>query len=211
MGREMGEVFQLVKTVAGSDGGAAAITASAIVFVFWVYGKFVRMASRHDDIVSRCSELNGRASALEKDVGEIRGDMQYVKSTLNTLVNMVQNGGRVSMQSNSPLSLTDFGREMAAGMKADGILSRAFPAIRARIDADVPSKTPYDVQTYCLEKIPCFPEQYLDSASLDAVKSYAFANGRTLFECMKVIGLKARDEYFRSAGIPMPPSGSGHD
>lgn len=197
----MAQFFVLVKTIAGSFGGAFAITAGGIWFVLWVYGKFVRMATKHEAFEKRCEELQSRVAAVERSVHEIHGDIQYVKSTLNTIVNMVQNSGQSIMQAHSPLALTKFGTEMANEMGADAVLDRNFSTIRAKIDAEVPAKTPYDVQTYCLEKIPVFPENYLTAEDLASIKSYAFSHGRTLFECLKIIGLKARDAYFKATGL----------
>ena len=197
----MEKIFELITTVAGSFGGSAVITAGVIWFVFWAYGKFVKMTAKHESLEKCCSDLNGRVTSVEKSVNEIRGDMQYVKSTLNTLMNMVQNSGQSIMQSHSPLSLTEFGERMASEMGVDSILSRNFAGIKAKIDADVVVKTPYDVQTYCLEKIPVFPEVYLTAEDLSSVKAYAFNNGRTLFECLKIVGLKARDAYFKATGM----------
>lgn len=197
----MTEILNIVKMIAGSNGGAAVITAAFLLFVFWVYGKFVRMSTRHDAFDKSCTSLNDRVSAVEKSVNELRGDMQYVKSTLNTLVNMIQSSPQAVMQAHSPLALTPFGEQLAEGFNADDIVTRNFSTIRAKIDADVVAKTPYDVQTYCLEKIPVFPESYLTAEDLATVKSFAFNNGRTLFECLKIIGLKARDAYFKATGL----------
>ena len=197
----MHQAFELVKLIAGSAAGSAVITAALIWFVFWVFGKFVKMTTKHEGFEKSCADLNTRVEKLEGTVHEIKGDMQFVKSTLNNIVNMLQTAQKPVIQAHSPLSLTEFGLKMAADMGADAILSRCFSTIKARIDADVIAKTPYDVQTYCLEKIPVFPETYLDAEAIAAIKKYAFDNGRTLFECLKVIGIKARDAYFKATGI----------
>ena len=197
----MGELMEIVKMIAGSNGGAFAIMIGVLFLAFWVYGKFVRLCTKHDSFENTCATLNARVERLEGDMHEVKGDIQYIKSTLNTIVNIVQGHSASPMKAQSPLALTEIGEKMAADMGADAILSRNFNAIKAKIDADVPVKTPYDVQTYCLEKLPIFPENYLDQDSITSVKSYAYNNGKTLFECLKIIGLKARDEYFKVTGM----------
>lgn len=197
----MKEVFDFIKLIASSNGGAFAITGSFIWFVFWVHGKFVKMTTKHEGFELCCKELNSRVTSVEKNINEIKGEIQYIKSTLNALMNMQQNATLPVMQSHSPLSLTDLGKQLAAGFNADAIVNRNFTTIKAKIDSEVVAKTPYDVQTYCLEKIPVFPENYLDAEALNALKDFAFNNGRTLFECLKIVGLKARDAYFASTGI----------
>lgn len=197
----MGEFLQVVKTIASSDGGAAVVTAAIVWFVFWTVAKFVRMSTKHDSFERTCDQLNARVEKIESGMHEVKGDIQYIKSTLNTIVNMVQTSNQALMKSHSPLALTEFGEKMAAGIGVDEILARDFATIKAKIDAEVTTKTPYDVQTYCLEKIPVFPENYLDADALSSIKTYAFNNGRTLFECLKVVGLKARDAYFKATGL----------
>ena len=197
----MSEFMDIVKMVAGSSGGAFAITLCIVTFAFWIYGKFVRLTTKHDAFETACNTLNSRVEKLEGDMHEVKGEIQYIKSTLNTLVNMVQTSNQALMQAHSPLALTEFGEQMAAGLGVDAILARDFPTIKAKIDAEVPVKTPYDVQTYCLEKIPVFPENYLDAEAIASIKTYAFNNGRTIFECFKVVGLKARDAYFKATGL----------
>jgi hypothetical protein len=197
----MKEFFDFIKLIASSNGGTFAITGGFIWFVLWVYGKFVKMTTKHEGFESCCKELNSRVTSVEKNVNEIKGEIQYIKSTLNALMNMQQNATLPVMQSHSPLSLTDLGKQLAAGFNADAIVNRNFTTIKAKIDSEVVAKTPYDVQTYCLEKIPVFPENYLDAEALNTLKDFAFNNGRTLFECLKIVGLKARDAYFASTGI----------
>ena len=195
------EFFEVIKAIAGSSGGSFAIVFSLFGFVLWAYGKFVKMTTKHENFEKCCSELNTRVTSVEKNVCEIKGEIQYIKSTLNALMNMQQNSSQPVMKAHSPLALTEIGNQLAAGFDADGIVKRNFLAIKAKIDAEVIAKTPYDVQTYCLEKIPVFPENYLDAEALNALKDFAFNNGRTLFECLKIVGLKARDAYFASTGI----------
>jgi len=197
----MNNLLELIKTVGGSNGGAFAITAGMLWFVFWAYGKFVKMTVKHEEFEKCCTELKDRVNSVETSVKKIEGEIQYVKSTLNTMVNMIQNSTQAVMQAHSPLALTEFGEQLAAGFGADAIVDRDFPTIRAKIDAEVTAKTPYDIQTYCLEKIPVFPEQFLDAEAMAVIKSYAFNNGKTLFELLKIVGIKARDAYFKATGI----------
>lgn len=198
-------IFETVKMIAGSAGGSFAIVAGFILLVFWVYGKFVQITARHAEIERRHDKFEDMTSSIRNDIASIHGDMQYVKSTLNTLLDNMQRstGKKSAIQAHSPLSLTDYGHEMAQGLKAERAIALNWDAIKAKMDAELTSRNPYDIQTYCLEKIPVAPEAFFSKALVEHFKIYAFVNGLTLFECMKVVGLIVRDKYFECEGISL--------
>ena len=197
----MDDLLEIVKLVAGSDAGAVAIIALLAYFVLWAYGKFVKMQTKHEAFEKTCDGLVSRTEKIESAIHEIRGDIAYIKNMVNVQVNTPTEGQGTMLAAHSPLSLTDIGREAAADMGAEAAIARRWDAIRARLDAEVTGRTPYDIQTYCLEKIPLAPQEFFDSEAVDAFKSYAFNHGRTLFECMKVVGILVRDKYFSALGI----------
>ena len=199
----MAEVITFIKTVAGSDGGAFAIMAMFIVLAFWLYGKFVKLVAKNEQTQSCCTKLDAKTDSLSAEINLIKGDMQFVKSTLNNIVNMLQSEKGSMVKANSPLSLTDIGKQAAVDMKAEDAVAVNWEKIRAIMDAEIADKNPYDIQTYCLEKITVAPERFFEQPTLDAFKIYAYRNGRTLFECMKVIGIIVRDKYFSVNSIPL--------
>ena len=199
----MAEVINFIKTVAGSDGGAFAIMAMFIVLAFWLYGKFVKLVAKNEQTQLCCTKLEAKTDALSSEINILKGDMQFVKSTLNNIVDMLQSSKGSMVKSNSPLSLTDIGKQAAIDMKAEEAVAINWEKIRAIMDAEITDKNPYDIQTYCLEKITVAPERFFEQPTLDAFKIYAYRNGRTLFECMKVIGIIVRDKYFSVNSIPL--------
>lgn len=198
-------MLQLVKTVITSPMGSFASVFGFVVlvgwFVFWLHGKFVLMIAEHKHVTSKCEDLDKRIETLRDEIHEIKGDIQYIKNMVNVQVNTPVQGQKAMIQANSPLSLTDVGKKAAQEMGAERIVALNWEKIMPRIASDIPDGNPYDIQTYCLEKIPVSPATFLDAASLDALKHYAFNHGRTLFECMKVIGLLARNKYLKDKGI----------
>lgn len=200
-------MLQLLKTVITSPTGSFAFVCGAVVlvgwFIFWVYGKFMTMLAEHSHVKANCASLDNKIENLRNDMHQIKGDIQYIKNMVNVQVNTPAQGQKAMIQSNSPLSLTEVGKAAATEMGAERIVAINWEKIAPRITADVPSKNPYDIQTYCLEKIPVAPDTFFDTASLDALKIYAFQHGRTLFECMKVIGIIIRNKYFETSGIPL--------
>ena len=210
----MTEALEVIKTIAGSFGGSFAITLSLIWFVFWVHGKFVTMIANNKAISdkcdttknncdSACDRLDKRIESLRDDVHEIKGDLQYIKSMINVQVNTPVKGQDSMVQAHSPLSLTDVGKQAVIDMKAEEAIAVNWEKIKEIMDVEITNKNPYDIQTYCLEKITIAPERFFDTARIEAFKIYAFQHGRTLFECMKVIGILVRDKYFEVQGIPL--------
>lgn len=200
-------MLQLLKTVLISPAGSFAFVCGAMIligwFVFWLYGKFMTMLAEHSHIKDNCAGLDKKIENLRDDMHQIKGDIQYIKNMVNVQVNTPAQGQKAMIQSNSPLSLTEVGKVAAAEMGAERIVAINWEKIAPRITSDVPGRNPYDIQTYCLEKIPVAPDSFFDAASLDALKIYAFQHGRTLFECMKVIGIIIRNKYFESVGISL--------
>ena len=161
------------------------------------------MKTEHEHLNNTCTCLDKKIENLRDDMHQIKGDIQYIKDMVNTQMNMQAQGQNAMIQRKSPLSLTDIGRTAATEMEAERIVAINWEKIMPCIAANVPSNNPYDIQTYCLERIPVAPDAFLDPVSLNSLKIYAFQHGRTLFECMKVIGIIIRDKYFESVGISL--------
>ena len=71
--------------------------------------------------------------------------MSYIKGNMDFL----RNDGANLIQSHSPISLTNEGKEIATQIDADGIISKNWEKIRKNIE--LPGvNTAYDVQEYCL-------------------------------------------------------------
>lgn len=197
-------IVKVFTSPAGSFGTAFAAVASFIYVAFRLHGHFARMTAEHGHVKETCGDIKVRMDALSGAVHAMRGDLQYVKATIDSMLNAKQRNDATSfVQAHSPLSLTDSGKSAAAAMGAETAIAANWEAIRLKMDAEVGSSNPYDVQTYCLERIPVAPEEFFSEKDLSAMKFYAFNNGRTLFDCMKVMGVLVRDAYLREKGIPL--------
>lgn len=213
-------MWNVVKQILVSPAGSFASVFGLVVlvgwFMFWLHGRFVLLIANHKALSDACADtkshadnacdrLDKRIEALRDDMHEVKGEIQYIKSTLNSILNaaQTQNSQTPFVKAHSPLSLTESGLAASKEMNLDLAVATNWESIKNRMDAEIADKNPYDIQTYCLEKIPVNPESYLDSASLERMKLYAFRNGRTLFDCLKVVGILVRDAYFKAHGIPI--------
>ena len=193
-------MLELLKQILISPTGSFGFVVGGVLlvawFILWVYGKYIKMQATHEHMQETCSRLDGRFASLQDDLAGVKGDVRYIKSTLNSLTNLAQRGDNAPlMQAHSPLALTESGRHAAEAMGAEKAIAQNWEHIKEELDKALTSQNPYDIQTYCLEQIPIAPARFLDKATLDALKIYAYQNGRTLFDCLKVVGLMIRDKY----------------
>lgn len=210
----MTQFIDIIKTVAANDSCAFAIVSVLLFGLCYIYGKFVLLAEKvrvlresAADTESRtaalCASLDGRIEALRGDFHAVNGDIRYIKNMINSLVNANQTSAAALVQAHSPLALTDTGRKAAGEMSATEAVAANWSHVKSILDAEVPSRNPYDIQTFCLERIPVEPERFFGNDVLDAFKVYAFNHGRTLFDCLKVVGVIVRDKCLADRGIPL--------
>ena len=195
----MEKAYELLKTILSNDFGAFGIVVAFLLFVFWAYGKILKIIHDHGDIVKRMDKIEGTIDAIKSDVVEIKGDIGWIKNNLNILMS---NAVGSPVHSKSPLSLNEKGRKMFADMDVDAILaknweSRILPTLSMRLS----SKNPYDIQQYCIERTAFSPEEFFDADSIDKIKLYAYKSGTALIFCYQVFGISIRDSYLKHIGL----------
>lgn len=103
-------------------------------------------------------------------------------------------------QSQSPVSLTEKGREIVTELN----LWDAIDANWSKI-SDIPrgEMNPYDIQMQFMAGFITEPEAYLEPATLESIKKDAFMRGLPLIDYMRMLGVMARDKYFREHGMDL--------
>ena len=200
-----------------AQGGVAGVVVGLLWLAAWVYGKVKDVMHDHADLKRENGALtktfSARCDKLEHDLYHIKEDVSYVKGMLNLIID--RSGKDDLLQAHSPLSLTEKGRKTAEEMGAERIIATNWESrILPKMNAELPGKNPYDIQQYCLERVPVAPESFFSAEDLDAIKLYAFRKGLPLFSCLKVVGVMIRDAYLRAKNIAVEdidkhaPSGS---
>lgn len=185
--------LDVVRLIVGSPAGSFGLVVSFVIFSIWVYTKILGVIHEHSTFEKRCSKL-------ETDIESIRVDVIYIKGMMNQLIN--RNGKDEMMQAHSPLALTEKGIETANGMNAEAMIASNWESkILPAMNRDLENKNPYDIQQYCLERVPVFPETFFSQEDLNRIKLYAFQKGHPLFSCLKVLGLLIRDKYLKVHNI----------
>lgn len=192
----MSELAGILKAVLGSDAGAFGVVVAALWGVVAVTRKIERILADHD-------ALGKSVEKIETGLAQIGQDLMYIKAELR--VRNTSSAGAL-LQAQSPVSLTDKGKAAADAIDASGILAESWESrIRPAIASAAPSGAAYDVQQFCLERMPVEPEKFFSPGAIDRMKRFAFEHGVSLFEVASVVGILARDKYLAAVGAEAAP------
>jgi len=184
-------LWDLPTSPAGSFGFLFAFVILGAWLIHWVTKKVTEIQSDH-------SGLSKSVDKMEKSVDEIRKDLSYLKGSID-----VMKSGSINshMQSQSPVTLTAKGHEVAEEIKANEIIARTWNKIYEILEMEISDKNAYDIQQFCIEGVSVEPEKFIDSAGLTTIKNYAFKQGNPLQLYTRMIGVIIRDKYLKIKGI----------
>lgn len=187
-------MFDLFKEILRSPAGSFGSIIALFGLAFWLTHYVTRKVT---EITSEHGILNKNVSGIEHHVDDIRKDLAYLKGTVDTF--------RLSsiplIQSHSPISLTDRGREIAVELQAENIVARNWAKIFNDLEQNIKDKNAYDVQVYCMETAAVQPEKFFDKSALDAIKEVAYKQGNPFQYYSGVFGVLIRDKYLSLKGI----------
>lgn len=149
-------------------------------------GRWMERFSHHDEKLDGIAPLTEKVTRLEAKV-----DLIYQHVNPNRAV-----------QSYSPISLTEIGREIAANIKAPAVLERCYPVLRNHPEIAA-AKNAYDIQMACMRIAKEQFEQCLNEDELMAVKLEAYNRGNLLEDILAVFGVLLRNRVLEEKGIPV--------
>ena len=184
-------LHQLLTSPAGSFGFLFAIIILGGWLIHWVTKKVSEIQSEHGGFTRSVDKM-------ERSIDEIRKDMSFLKGSID-----VMKSGNLNslLQSKSPVTLTDKGKEVAQELKANEIIARTWERIYEILEREISDKNAYDIQQYCIEQVSVEPEKFFDSASITALKNFAFMQGNPLQLYTRMLGVIIRDKYMSIKGI----------
>lgn len=104
-------------------------------------------------------------------------------------------------QTQSPLSITDSGREMIERTGMQAMFEENWQRISDFVTGKAQSMNPYDIQEMLIEQCVVYPERFLSAEQIDLLKLDAYNTGNVLASYMKALAVLARDRYFSEHGI----------
>ena len=126
---------------------------------------------------------------IDELFAEIKADIRELKADIKTLL------GRdpAIVDTGSPLHLNELGKEVSACVNAKDIAEQEAPKVIEML----PSRDPYDIQTYCKRHFSEDGEFKPSADQLDTFKRCAFDRGIKLEQVRYVCAIELRDELQR--------------
>ncbi len=142
------------------------------------------------------TKVNASRSTLAEFIKEIRDDIKKIFDRLPA----------PTIASQSPIRLTDLGREIAEEIKVREWVSECADRLHGRIE----SKSAYDIQEFCFqyakqELIGDLEEGIISLINSEDIKTSAYNHGLELKQVLEVVGVMLRDEMLKRSGIAMSP------
>lgn len=162
----------------------------AFFLTHWITKKITRINSEHGIIGSSIIKV-------EVVIDEIRRDVSYLKGSID----IIKAGKDSVLQSQSPISLTDIGKNISTELGAQDIVISNWDKIYAVLEEEICDKNAYDIQQYCIETAAVEPEKFLSQEDLAKVKRFAFEKGNSYQYYSGIFGILIRDKYLSMKGI----------
>lgn len=182
--------------ISATFGVSFAVALAVIILAFWLT---YYITKRVTEIRSENSELNKCIHKAENNIDEIRRDMSYIKGSIDIIKGAPYNP---LMQSNSPISLTELGKQVAKEIQADVLINDNWTRISKALEP-LKGKNAYDIQQYCIVTADVESSLFFDDRTIDKVKSYAFNKGMPVQMYLRMLGLLIRDRFFKENDIPL--------
>lgn len=157
-----------------------------------------KMKEHTEEIIGVKAEhnvLEKRFDKVESKLNKIDDSMSLMKIMLNSLTK-----NDVMTQTNSPLTLTDIGRQVIEEFKITEMINDNWSNI-LEYSQQIESKNPYDIQQFFIEESILRLDKMLGKENEDRIKFISFEKGIPLASIAKGIAVIIRDRYFKEHDI----------
>lgn len=192
---------------------ALAIFALALWFVFsYVQFKKTVKCDEHSQKLEElgkisydlpCKAHSEKIDKHSESVTKLETSIDFLAKSIENANSQLQRITEVSplTQQQSPLRISERGWTVVHKLGMDKMFAKNWDRIKHFIDDEVKNKNAYDINEFCIKYAVVFPEKFLQSDEIDALKNDAYIQGLTLMEYMKIIAVMARDKYFEENNI----------
>lgn len=157
-----------------------------------------KMQAHTDDIVHVKAEhiiLEKRFDKVELKLNKIDDSISLLKIMLNSLTK-----NDMMTQTNSPLTLTEVGREIIQENKITEMINDNWSNI-LEYSKQIESKNPYDIQQFFIEESILRLGKILGEENEDKIKTISYKKGIPFASLAKAIAVVIRDRYFKDHDI----------
>lgn len=170
-----------------------ALVSSVLTLIGWLVTRFGRVIW---DVSAWKTGVDTTLEYLKEAVQRLEKHIETILQRLPRPVNPTTIGGQ------SPLQLTELGKEIAASIEAERIAERHLSSLAETYR----SMNQYEIQEACFDyaATQIMPDlKAHDSAQAKALELYAFNNGKPLDELLQIIGIVLRNKVCEKLGIPI--------
>lgn len=203
----MDKIISILQMLLGSPAGSFAFVLAFILLalwlVHWVTKKITRIQTTNEMLekenTKTCEKLEKHAEKVDKNMDEIRRDISFLKAMVDVYNRPTP--PEALAKSHSPVSLTEKGKEVSENLGAEEMIAKNWEKIFNILEKDVCDKNAYDIQEYCIETSIVELDKFIDAASIEKVKLYAYKAGQPIAYYAPIFGISIRDRYLAEKGI----------
>jgi hypothetical protein len=152
----------------------------------------------HKETLNKYEESLNRCNEKINIIDVLNAKFDVMMQTLQTLTG---GKGKSIIQSFSPISLTEYGKELAEELNLEKYISNNWETISKYIKDNSESMNPYDIQQLCMNYVLIEPDTVLSREGHDRVKSMAFILGTAIFDLFQAASILIRDRFFKENSI----------
>lgn len=179
-------MIQFVENALKSPAGSFGFVFAILMLAFWC----VHYVSKWSTKLGSVDKLNTDLSGIKDDISIIKGFITVFREANNPFA-----------KSQSPLSLTEIGKNVSVAIKAKDLVSLHWDEIEKDFQGLLNKDcNPYDIQQSAISfsgKI----FNYFTKSELNEMKLYAFREGHSLINYELLFAVHIRDIYFDKHGI----------
>jgi hypothetical protein len=189
-------IKQLLQHPAGSFGFVFSLLTLSFFLVYWITKKVTEIKASHDKIESSVDgvykRIDVRVDKIESHIDNIRKDISFLKAMIDVFQSIPI---KYVAKRESPVSLTDLGKEISEKLKAEEMVSKNWDKIFNDLELNVGDKNAYDIQKYCLETSIINLSKFINESDVDSIKMHAFNEGNPLAFYAPIFAIIIRDKY----------------
>lgn len=175
----------------------------SVVIGFILLYKFFEKFYEHSNAHKNFIELQEDHKSLKNTVNDIKIDVEKIKSIVERLETTIQKSNENIVQSQSPLTLTTKGWEMAKAIDANRIFNTHKEFLKNEVYKKDP-KTAYSVQQISSDVVDTMFISHVrktDLTGLQIMEDYAYNEGISLSLLLSIFSILLRDEILKEKNI----------
>jgi hypothetical protein len=200
-------MIELFETALKSPAGSFAFVLSFLAVTYLVIWKVSHFTTKFNSV----EKMENAIESIKGDIHSIKASIQYnsdlIKLNSDSIklvsdsIKSITDLNNPFAQRQSPVSMTDKGKEVSDEIKLNEIIATHWEKINTQLNDILNSDcNPYDIQVESF-KIGEQYQHFLSSEELKAVKNHAFKSGFNLEVYNLLFGIAIRDKYLSIKGI----------